>query len=60
MITIEKTQDCIIVSIFDGSQWYREPFANNDEMAIWAHRNGICLADYDMMEKSHGDTPEYA
>lgn len=51
MITIEKTQDCIIVSIFDGAQWYREPFANNDEMAIWAHRNGICLADYDMMEK---------
>lgn len=31
----------IILSIFDGTSWHREIFASNDDLYIWAYRNGV-------------------
>lgn len=48
MTTIEKTEYGIILSQFDGEQWHREVFNDNDELAIWAHKNKVCLVGIDV------------
>lgn len=46
MTTLETLADgSIIVSTFDGSMWHRESFKNSSDFFIWAHVNGIEIAD---------------
>jgi hypothetical protein len=52
MISLEKLPDGRIrLNAFMGSGWYREEFPNTDELYIYAHKNGICLNDCDIINE---------